>query len=272
MFSKLCASALLISACQTVESNELVTEGIHASMSAISNGDGMTIISAAFFDKDPIDPDPKKQYITLSSGDHVYASHGGTTQELTQNLVYSTTFPTDHGGDNFIVSMMRRTGGDAPDSSITLPEGFTITNRTSAPEAALTWVREWDFSLTWSPHGSHDHMDWHAEGPCIMPTDGTIADDTGTVTIAKDTIKKIDNPGISHSCWISVTVTRSRDGTLDNGFAGGVIDGRQVRTIAMISRSLDGLPAVVDLLPHRGCSACAGPEVNQPLTAVNHGP
>jgi hypothetical protein len=79
-------------------------------------------------------------------------------------------------------------------------------------------------------------MTWRATGDCIGDAQGTIAGDPGTMIIAAGTLMKRQGQNIADSCMVSITVSRSRTGTLDTHYGkGGTAVGSQDRTVMTMS-------------------------------------
>ena len=145
------------------------------------------------------------------------------------DLGHNATFQTDAEDDEFVVDFQRTLDDGAPRSVATLPAPFAI-----AAGAAST-SRAAALDLDWSP-GSADQMSWSASGDCIDSVGQVPVDDSGTTTIAANTLKKRAAAGTPDSCTVTVTMTRFRDGDLDPGYGkGGAAYGVQERTLTFTS-------------------------------------
>jgi hypothetical protein len=220
---------LLISGCAKTDSSDLLTTGIYAQISARATGDGDTDVLASLFVGNPIN----LNYVDLTGDDRLIASHGGQDKTMTELIVlnvvsHHASFPTDNAGDSFEVSFERSIDDGAPSSIATLPEQFTLgaVGASSSRAAPLT--------VTWSPVEPASTMRWQVEGDCIELEQQELGADAGTLTIEANRIRKRMGTTIADTCEMTLTVTRSRAGTLDPGFGkGGVIEGLQVREVML---------------------------------------
>lgn len=79
-------------------------------------------------------------------------------------------------------------------------------------------------------------MQWQAKGECIEDAGATLVGDPGSVTIAANVLVKKPGTTIADSCTVTVTVQRTRAGSLDAHFGkGGNIVGIQYRTATFTS-------------------------------------
>lgn len=229
--TKLCLLALLASGCAKTGSSDLLTSGIYADLAARSTGTGTTSVSATLYVGSP----SNLNFVELTGDDQLIVSYGGQHKAMAQtellNIVsHVAEFPTDAEDAAFDIALERSIDAGAPRSTATLPAKLTL-----AP-APATASRAAALTLTWSPAGSADAMAWKATGACIGDAQGAITGDPGTMTIPAGTFVKRAGQGITDSCTVSITVTRSRDGALDTHYGkGGVIVASQDRTVLVMS-------------------------------------
>ena len=223
--------ALVLSACTTTQSDDVLTSGIHAQLSAATFGDGETTVSATLFVGNPIG----LNYVELAGDDRLVAKHGTTSKpmiesELLNTVTHRAVFDGDAEGDQFEVSFTRAVDEGAPSSRMTLPAKFDL----AAPPATAS--RAQSLTLTWSPAGSSDAMSWDAEGDCIEREGAPITGDPGTLTIAGDIIKKRMAANTPDQCTVTLIVKRSKRGTLDPNYGeGGSVGGIQQRKVTFTS-------------------------------------
>jgi hypothetical protein len=223
-------SALTLSACGTTESGSLLTSGMSALISVGATGDDTTTVTTELFSGTP----EQLIFVDLDDSDTLTATTQGQTMTLTKGqlatiIEYAATFTGDDSGDAFVVSLKRTVDAGAPSSTATLPDTFTL------GAAPTSQSRASALTLTWSPSGSTDAMTWQASGDCITTASGTIAGDPGTVTIPAATLTAIQGQSTA-SCSVTMTVFRSRAGTLDAHFGdGGTISAQQSRTATLTS-------------------------------------
>ena len=94
-----------------------------------------------------------------------------------------------------------------------------------------------DLTVVWGPSNTGDAMTYDVDGDCTKHIlSQSIQGDPGTLTIAKGTLVSSDASQSSKTCPITITIYRSRAGSLDPAFGhGGSIIARQVRTITVTS-------------------------------------
>ncbi|MDQ3340099.1 MAG: hypothetical protein M4D80_33490 [Myxococcota bacterium] len=228
--TRLALLAIVLSACTTVDSSDVKTSGIYASISAQTKGDGKTDVSATLFVGNPVG----LNYVELTGDDKLLVKASGMTKEMRETEVLNTVghhaeLATDAEGAQFEVVFDRSIDEGAPSSIATLPAKFDIT---SAPQTAS---RAQTISLQWSPAGSSDTMSWTATGDCIE-LESAPMNDTGSHTIAAGLLKKRISANVPDQCDVTITLTRARAGVLDPHYGkGGEVRGIQARTRTLTS-------------------------------------
>lgn len=216
---------ILLVGCAKTESDDILTSGIYAQISATALGDGTTTVSATLFVGNPIN----FNYVELAGDDQLIASHGTEDQvmverELFNTVAHEATLQGDAEGDAFEVAFVRTIDAGAPRSVATLPAPFMLVSRPATVSRADA------LTVTWSPIGTSDAMSWRVEGDCIEREEGPITGDPGTVTIPANTIKPRAGQGTPTECAMTLSIARTRAGTLDPAYGkGGIISGTQRR-------------------------------------------
>jgi len=228
---RLLVFVVALAACTKTDSNDILTSGVYADLAAI--GDGTTTdVSATLFLGEPI----HLTYLDLEGDDQLIASHGSDSKTMVESIVlnmvsHHAEFATSADGDEFAIAFDRSVDAGAPSSVATLPPGFAL-----EPVAAATQSRASELAITWSPAGTGDAMAWQATGDCIELEGSSITGDTGSATIAPNTLKKRMGTNIADQCAVTITVTRSRPGQLDAHYGkGGQISGQQRRSVTFTS-------------------------------------
>ncbi len=220
---------VLVGACTTVESNNILTSGMSADISARATGDGTTTVSATLYLGNPID----LNFVDLTADDQLRASNGDQAKVMSESILlnivsHTAVFQTDAADDEFVVDLVRSVDQGAPHSIATLPAPFEI------DPIAATSSRAQPVSLTWPT--STDLIRWAASGECIDSAFQTVALDAGGATIPAGTLHKREGQQIADSCLVTVTVSRVRIGDLDIHYGkGGVFSGEQSRTVSFTS-------------------------------------
>lgn len=226
------AAAAAVLGCTDLQSSKLQTSGMTASLSVTANGAGSTTASAELnVDTNLTD------FVELTPGDTLSATTGSQTEAMSESKLlgivdYTASFTgADKEGTAYTIALKRaEPNKSAPSSTCTIPAPFDIT----APTASASASRAADLVVTYGPSGLKDPVTYSLRGDCIdSTTGGTVDSDSGMVTIAKNTIKQPMNA--TANCQVTLTITRSRAGTLDSAYGGGSIQGRQVREVTFTS-------------------------------------
>ena len=231
------ASLLLpctLAACSSVVSSGIRTSGMSAAFGVSANGDGTSVANAQLFSGNSL-----TNRVDLSSGDSLVASAAGQTQTMARsdvlNLVsYAATFQgLDQGGTTFTIALSRTGDTSAPNSICTMPLPFTVTS----PAGGASFSRASDAAVAYGPAGTGDSMTWLASGACIATTAlQYVTGDPGTFAIPAGTLQPVDAQHATAMCSVSLTVYRSRTGTLDPAYGyGGSIFAQQTRTVTFTS-------------------------------------
>ena len=227
--TRLALFAIMLAACTTHESSDVLTSGIYASISAQATGNGKTDVSATLYVGNPLG----LNYVELTGDDRLLVKTTGMTKEMRETEVLGTVghhveFALDAEGTQFEVEFARTIDEGAPSSIATLPAKFDITG------SPATASRAQPIQFQWAPTGS-DPMSWTATGDCIELESSPVTD-TGTHTIEAARLKKRMNTNVPDTCEITITVMRSRAGTLDPHYGkGGEVRGIQARSFKLTS-------------------------------------
>jgi hypothetical protein len=228
VFSLLAATVGSV-ACSQIDSNDLETSGMIASMEVVrlQSGDGTDIhvsLTAGTLD-----------FVDLEPGDELKASFGTETVTLAQGeilgaLSYSGRLSVKDAGDEITIALERAEKEPAPSSTVALPAQLEIT----APAASLAFSRENDdivITINSEVSDVGARLTW--SGECVK-TDGLdIPAGQTSITINKGTIVKReqvdendpDSQPVEDSCTLSITVRRQTAGTLDPAYKSGSIFG-----------------------------------------------
>lgn len=209
--------ALSITACaESVESDDVLTDGIYADLSAVATEDGMRVTATLL-----VGGAASNTYVRLTGDDALTASADGETRMLTAQgsgaIVHYATDLAANTEDTEVVFRFERTIDDgAPDSRCNVPAAFSIT----APSDGDVVSRAGDdLVITWTPSNQDDTLRLEVDGDCIEDITVTLDDDTGSHTIPAGTIESLRDP--PEACQTEVRLSRERSGTLDPAFGEG---------------------------------------------------
>ncbi|HWU88721.1 MAG TPA: hypothetical protein VN253_15750 [Kofleriaceae bacterium] len=233
MIAKLSLFTLLVAgatACKTTQSEDILTRGMYAAVSASADGTGSTTVSATLY----LGPPSDLIFVDLAGGDQLIAHHGNESKPMSEQIILNivshyATFAADGEGEGFEVELRREVDEGAPSTRVTLPAPFTL--GTIPP----TVSRGAAFGVTWTG-SSTDRMRWSADGACIESASGAIDGGAGSVTMPAGTFRKVPGNNVADSCQVKVTITRERDGELDRAYGkGGTAAGVQTRSVTFTS-------------------------------------
>jgi hypothetical protein len=230
-------STLASAACTDLQSADLKTAGMSAYMTVQADDSGQTTATAQL----NVD-DNATDFVTLSSGDTLVTTENGVSQTMTEDdalndVTYSTTFQNAQASGTQYTIALNRTGSgniSAPNSTCTLPSPFTI----AAPENGASFSRaSSSITVNYGAGGSSDTLSYQLSGNCIQsPTTQQLNGDPGSFTIAAGSIQPVGPSQSAASCQVTLSVYRTRIGTLDSNYgSGGSIQCIQSRSVTIQS-------------------------------------
>jgi hypothetical protein len=229
--------ALASAACTDLKSADLRTAGMSAYMTVQADGSGQTQVSTKLYvDNNSTD------YVTLSSGDSLVASVAGHSETMTESNIlgivsYAASFSGQDGSGAAYTVALHRGAMDvsAPNSTCSLPMAYTI----GAPATGSTFSRANDaMTVNYGPGSSGDAVNYSLSGSCIMGSGNVgVSGDPGSFTLARGSILAVPNqPPSQSSCEVTLTITRTRAGTVDPAYgSGGQMNCVQTRSATFTS-------------------------------------
>ncbi|WP_434042194.1 MULTISPECIES: hypothetical protein [Sorangium] len=204
----LAAAGLLAGCTETLDSKQIRTGGISATLEATAESASSTSLKATL----KVGGDESNTYVILSGGDRISAAADGEEVEMSAqgSGVYEAHFDVGAGDTEFTVSLDREDDDDAPDNAGTLPDPFDLEELPGDPVP-----RDEEITITWSPSGSGDDMVIEVNGDCIFRERIDVGGDPGTYTIAAGELEPTRSQD-PESCDVDVVVSRTRKGTTDN--------------------------------------------------------
>jgi hypothetical protein len=218
--------------CTDLQSNDLKTAGMSAHALVSADGTGASTASVTLNVDDNV-----TDYVQLTAGDALVATVGGKSQTMSSSNVlgivtYSTGFTgQDAAGTQYTIALNRSAGDtSAPSSTCALPAPFTLTGPTSSQSAS----RNADLVVTYSGSGQSDPLSWTMSGSCFQIASSSVSSDNGTFTIPKGTL--VAPQGTQpQNCQATLTISRTRAGSLDPAYYGGSISSAQNRSVTFTS-------------------------------------
>lgn len=216
-------------ACSSLESEDLRTSGMRPDIVVRSNDiDANSKLNVNIHVGESI-----TSFVDLDPPDVMTASvDGGAPVELDEsNLLGATGYSLDingkEPGTEVLVALTRGEEDDsAPSSTVTFTEQLTLASPGSGAELSRATD---DINVEWTSEASEDGVRVTVTGECIDSISLDVqAGDTGVVIEAGTLQKKEDSnteddTDIPDSCGITVSVVRTRTGSLDPAYGGGSI-------------------------------------------------
>jgi hypothetical protein len=239
----LLALAAVVSGCSTIESGDVETSGMTASIEVKAKADGSATDVFASISSGTLTT------VDLDGDDQLVASSGDVRVDLEENnllgvVTYagSLTGISAPGTDVNVAFNRSADKTPAPTSTVALPVPLDI----SAPAAGTSFSRaNDDIEVVLESDASDDAVTVRWAGDCIDTGSLEVPAGQATVTINKDTIEKRaqadanapDSEPVPDTCTITVTAQRRVEGTLDPAWGGG-----QIVAVSSATRDLSTAP------------------------------
>ena len=214
-------------ACEAVESSDIRTSGVYARFEAKASADGATTVKAEL-----TVGENSNTYLDLVAGAALQARQGEDTQEMARNNLgsmvwYETSFSTVGEDSTFSVAFERDQDDSAPNSQVSLPAPFDLTVPAPGDEFLMGTDK---ISVAWN-NVAADAMTLLVSGNCFYGITHQIEEDEGVFEIEPASLEPLD-ASAGEFCTATVTLTREREGTVDEAFGeGGTFKGKQVRSV-----------------------------------------
>lgn len=237
-------------ACGGSDSDDAATgNGVYAYIDAEATGDGSTTVSALMLDGSK----GAGQAIDIASGDlTATAKHaaGGVTAEIMTAVIskytqkkYAANPIADDDPDTVFDIAYTAAGRAAPNSSVSLPMGFSIVDTGTVSPYEFSFSADTDFVLTWTNDdpayaGGASFTIYYQiscdNGVKSLPLSLSLSffDEIVTYSTPMDTllgfVPTVDP--LADTCSVDVELERALSGSLDPNYTGGSITGRQTRS------------------------------------------
>jgi len=229
MNTRLCIliGAVLLSGCSSTTSDNVTTEGINADIDVFANGSGRTFVDAELEVGDGLGGTS----LQLVAGDRLTVTANGIQKTMTEDASiigrfrYEASFDFDDAGTMFTVSFSRNNGVNAPNSNVTLPEGFVV----QSPQGNDVFSQADDVPIQWTPNGTTITPDIDVSLSCTT-TGGVVftasqdvatSGDTGVASLPIASVIPIGTLDTTRLCEGEVHFSRWRRGNLDPAYGEG---------------------------------------------------
>ncbi len=212
---------LVVPACNLADSDTVPMSELQADITVVADGSGTADVYAWLWNHPDGAPPLNEDSIQLVDGDQLTATSAGDSVAMQEAYLvaeyrYAASFATAAPGQSF-TTVLDRASGDSASSTVTLPDPFDLT-------APATTSRAQPLTITWTPSGSSDAIALQFDG-CGDAKLGPLAD-TGSATLDANALSST-----TEACQLSLTMTRTRTGSLDQAYGqGGSITAAQQRT------------------------------------------
>ena len=214
-------------ACTNIDSDDLDTDAMQPTINVRSTegADGSSISVVLHVGDSPT------TFVELQGDDTLTATAGEQTvtlegSELLGVVQYNGDVTTKTAGDVVTVAFTRTEEGkeSAPDSNVALTEALALT----APAGGATSSRAADLAIAWTSEASEDQVRVGWSGGCIVDGSRDVTAGANTLTLEAGSIAKREQgeneeEPVPDNCDVSLTLSRSRTGTIDPAFGGGSI-------------------------------------------------
>ena len=236
---------LILSACESVDSDDVRTSGLFASYKVEAHGGGNTRIRARFRVGGPF----SNTNLKLKGGDQLVVSANGSSvvmrkdSEFLGGTEYKANFVFDTENTEFVIAFNRSTGTSAPNSYVNMPAPVNFTS----PVAGQTFSRSSMIEIAWTPVSNNmSSIRVHSLGVDCLSSNGEVIDRAssnlssdefmldpgGTSRVASTYLSAavLDDPGAT--CVMTLQVIREQKGVLDSAFGeGGGISAKRYDTV-----------------------------------------
>ncbi len=144
------SAVLSITACESVDSDDIRTSGLYANINVVANGDGNTRVKTRL----TVGGVFSNTNLELEKGDQLVASASGGSsiimredKELLGGVEYKATLLFDTENPQINVAFNRPSGISAPESYVVLPAPIVFVT----PQVGQTFKRSDNIKLSWIP-------------------------------------------------------------------------------------------------------------------------
>ena len=213
--------------CSSTTSDNVATEGINADIDVFANGSGRTFVDVELEVGDGLGGTS----LELVAGDQLTVTANGIQKTMTEDASiigrfrYEATFDFDDAGTEFTVSFSRNNGVNAPNSNVSLPEGFIV----QSPLNNDVFSQAQDIPIQWTPNGTTITPDIDVSLSCsttsgVMFTatqNVTLSGDTGVASLPVASVIPFGTLDETRLCEGEVRFSRWRRGNLDPNYGEG---------------------------------------------------
>ena len=220
--------ALSAAGCSQTSSENVTTQGVHADIRVIAEGNGATVVKVQL---EVGSGGPARTMIDLAPGDSLTATANGIQRTMTKDasivgeIEYWTSYAFDDADTQFVVSFNRNNGVSAPNSNVKLPEGFTVL----LPLSGTVFTRGQVIGVVWAPSGTAVVPSVSLTVDCVLTTGVFISEtrnlspaiDSGASSIAVSSVIPAGPIDTGQLCDATLYLSRQQFGNLDPNYGEG---------------------------------------------------
>ncbi len=223
--------AVLTVGCSQTSSENVTTQGIHADIRVIAEGNGATVVKAKL---EVGSGGLGRTMLNLAPGDSLTVTANGIQKTMIKDtsifgeIEYRASFAFDDADTQFVVALNRNNGVSAPNSNVTLPDGFVVMLPTSATVFRTGQI----IDVVWAPSGTAIVPFISITVDCVLTTGIFISQtrnlspsiDSGASSIPVASVIPSGLIDTNQLCEGTVYLSRQRFGNLDPNYGeGGLI-------------------------------------------------
>ena len=223
--------AIAFTGCSQTSSENVTTQGIFADIRVIAEGNGATVVKAQLLVGNG---GITQTQLILAPGDILTVTANGIQKTMVRDtsLIGEVEYWASYGFDDadtlYTVAFSRANGMSAPNSNVTLPDGFVV----MLPATATVFTTGEVIDVVWAPSGTATVPSVSITVDCVLTTGIFISEsrnlspstDSGASSIAVDSVIPSGPINTNELCEATVYLSRQRYGNLDPNYGeGGLI-------------------------------------------------
>ena len=220
--------AIAFAGCSQTSSENVTTQGIFADIRVIAVGNGATVVKVQL---QVGNGGINRTQLILAPGDTLTATANGIQKTMVRDtsligeVEYWTSFPFADADTLYTVAFNRANGMSAPNSNVTLPDGFVV----MTPVNATVFRTGEVIGVSWAPSGTATVPSISITVDCVLTTGIFISEsrnlspstDSGASSIAVDSVIPSGPIDTNQLCEATVYLSRQRYGNLDPNYGEG---------------------------------------------------
>jgi hypothetical protein len=220
--------AIAVTGCSQTSSENVTTQGIFADIRIIADGNGATVAKAQL---QVGNGGINRTMLILAPGDTLTVTANGIQKTMVRDtslvgeVEYWASFPFEDADTLYTVAFSRTNGVSAPNSNVTLPDGFVV----MLPDSSTIFKRGEIIDVVWAPTGTTTVPAISITVDCVLAPGVLVSEsrnlspstDSGASSIAVDAVIPSEPFDENQLCEGTVYLSRQRYGNLDPNYGEG---------------------------------------------------